>query len=197
MSNVVCIYHGSQTILFLPTKYYTKCQQIYIGAPSVRNLILYHYWEIYCLQNCDDHILIIRNHCPAAGVRRSSNLGTEETVSAITGMARYSDKTPQKSENKNPLNFPQFPPLLHCSQNESTVCSLVHCLSRLKLALICNNKHYKGKLFLSHPHSLPPSLSLRFSPDWSTSMSRLHPWNYWRQLSYAIKNQRRASKAPH
>ena len=63
MSNVVCIYHGSQTILFLATKY-MKCQQIYIGAPSVTNLILYHYWEIDCLQNCGDHILMIRNHCP-------------------------------------------------------------------------------------------------------------------------------------
>ena len=64
MSNVVCIYHGSQTILFLATKY-MKCQQIYIGAPSVTNLILYHYWEIDCLQNCGELILMIRNHCPA------------------------------------------------------------------------------------------------------------------------------------
>ena len=63
MSNVVCIYHGSQTILFLATKY-MKCQQIQTRAPSVTNLILYHYWEIYCLQNWSDHILMIRNHSP-------------------------------------------------------------------------------------------------------------------------------------
>lgn len=68
MSNVVCIYHGSETILFLATKY-MKCQQIYTRGPSVTNLILYHYWEIYCLQNWSDHILMIRNHSPtpAAG----------------------------------------------------------------------------------------------------------------------------------
>ena len=36
-----------------------------------------------------------------------------------------------------------------------------------------------------------------FIADWSTSMSRLVPRNCWRQLSYAIKNQLVASKAPY
>ena len=102
-------------------------------------------------------------------VWRSSNLGTEETGSANTRPGSIFGQNSAKIWEQKSIKFPTISPppftSTHCSQNESTgvwvwpLCTPVSPVSRLKLALICNNKQYKGKLFLSHP----PSPSLRFS----------------------------------
>ena len=54
MSNVVCIYHGSLTILFLATKY-MKCQQIYASAFCQKSNIISLLGDILFTKLCRPH----------------------------------------------------------------------------------------------------------------------------------------------